>query len=380
MKSRKQSVLMVLMVMLVCMMAMPVHASAAVKLNKKKATVYSGKTLQLKVKGTTQEVSWSSNKPSVASVSQNGKVKAVKRGTAVIAARVNGKSYKCRITVKQRASSVTLTKSTYFMMPGKTWTTKATIKPTNTNDKRIKWSSSNPSVAKVSSKGKVTAVANGNAIITATTRDGSKKSASCRIIVLQPSSSTVKKENTSGSSASAKKLLTILQKYSDRIKTDQDKGIKWTYSNSGICKKWSEAVKKSQTTKEAYSNCALMVNWAMREMGALNSKSFYGLKGGSVHYSGNAKSYLQKYCNIISVYKTPDQLLAEGNLLPGDICIWRDYQHTNVYAGDGLWYDSGRSSQVGGYQNGKFVFSSFGPAATIDMSGSTISYIIRLKK
>ncbi|MFR3320470.1 MAG: hypothetical protein ACLTSZ_03945 [Lachnospiraceae bacterium] len=42
--------------------------------------------------------------------------------------------------------------------------------------------------------------------------------------------------------------------------------------------------------------------------------------------------------------------------------------------------DSGRSGAVGGYQNGTFVFRTFGPAATVNMSGTTVGYIIRLIK
>ena len=78
--------------------------------------------------------------------------------------------------------------------------------------------------------------------------------------------------------------------------------------------------------------------------------------------------------------QTPNQLLKEGNLLPGDICTWVEYGHTNVYAGDGLWYDAGRNGNLGGYKSGTFYFKTFGPAATVNMSGTTVGYIIRLIK
>lgn len=76
------------------------EAATTVKLNKRKTTIYVGKTEQLKVKGTKSKVKWSSNKKSVATVSSKGKVKGKKAGTAIITAKVGNKKYKCKVTVK----------------------------------------------------------------------------------------------------------------------------------------------------------------------------------------------------------------------------------------------------------------------------------------
>lgn len=392
MRTRKKSMLVVLFMMLVCIVAMPVSASAA-KLNKKSATMYTGKTLQLKVSGTSKKVTWSSSKASVAKVDQNGKIKAVKKGSAVIRAKVGKKTYKCKVTVKQRATSVSLNKESYFMIPGKTWTPQVTVKPSNTNDKRIQWSSSDKSIAKVNSKGKITAVSNGTAVITAMAKDGSKKKATCTIYVLKGGSSTEKKEESSGEtesagdtsqtsqSAMAGKFLALLDKYSKQVQSDAANGTaQWSYSNSGAASTWSGALSKRQKNGISYCNCALLARWGLRELGIINSKNFWGEPGGEITYRSDVKEQLLKHCEIIRVYKTPKQLLAEGNLLPGDICTWVEYGHTNVYAGNGLWYDAGRNGNLGGYKNGKFVFQTFGPAATVNMSGTTVGYIIRLVK
>lgn len=72
------------------------------KLNKKKATLYVGKTTQLKVKNTKKKVKWSSSKKSVATVSKKGKVKAKKKGKATITAKVAKKKLKCTVTVKEK--------------------------------------------------------------------------------------------------------------------------------------------------------------------------------------------------------------------------------------------------------------------------------------
>ena len=55
---------------------------------------------------------------------------------------------------------------------GATFTIKANIIPGNATNQKVTWSSSDESIAKVSSSGKVTAVATGVCQITATTAEG----------------------------------------------------------------------------------------------------------------------------------------------------------------------------------------------------------------
>ncbi len=78
-----------------------VSASAKMKINKKKATIYVGKTVKLKVKNANKKVKWSSTKKSVATVSKKGKVKGKKTGKATIIAKVGKKKFKCKVTVKK---------------------------------------------------------------------------------------------------------------------------------------------------------------------------------------------------------------------------------------------------------------------------------------
>jgi len=59
----------------------------------------------------------------------------------------------------------------------------ATITPSNASNQSLTWSTSNASVATVSSDGQVTGIAPGAAEITATTKDGSNKTATCAVTV-----------------------------------------------------------------------------------------------------------------------------------------------------------------------------------------------------
>ena len=73
-------------------------------LNVTKATLTKKKganhTLQLKMQWVKGKVKWSSSNKKVATVNSKGKVTAKKKGTAKISAKVNGKTYRCKITVK----------------------------------------------------------------------------------------------------------------------------------------------------------------------------------------------------------------------------------------------------------------------------------------
>jgi hypothetical protein len=145
--------------------------AAKVKLNKSKATIYVGKSVTLKVKGTKQKVTWKSSKRKVASVNAKGKVTAKKAGTTIISAKVQKKTYKCRITVKNPY----LNKKNVTLQEGKN----VTLKITGTKAK--KWSSSNKAVAVVNSKGKVTAKAEGVSTISCKGQNG--KTYKCKITV-----------------------------------------------------------------------------------------------------------------------------------------------------------------------------------------------------
>ena len=78
-----------------------VQAASSIKINKKKKTLRVGDKYTLKIKGTSKKVKWTSSNKKVATVNSKGKVKAKKKGTATITAKVGGKKYKCKITVKK---------------------------------------------------------------------------------------------------------------------------------------------------------------------------------------------------------------------------------------------------------------------------------------
>lgn len=89
-------------VMLVTMLPSNHAMAATIKLNKTKVSIGVGKTFQLKLKGTKKKVTWTSSNKKIATVSNKGKVKGIKKGSATIKAKVSGKTYSAKVTVSQR--------------------------------------------------------------------------------------------------------------------------------------------------------------------------------------------------------------------------------------------------------------------------------------
>lgn len=200
-----QKVLAMLLVVIVTAGLFAIQSEAAPKLNKTKATIYVGSSKVLKVKGASGKVKWSSSKKSVATVNSKGKVTAKKAGKATITAKVNKKTYQCKVTVKNpylNQKSLTLSK-------GKTYQ----LSITGTSAKS--WTSSDESVASVSSKGKVTANKAGKAAIACKGKNG--KTYKCQVTVVEDSSTGLNEK----------------QIYKDMIamKSKYPEGMKWTNAN-----------------------------------------------------------------------------------------------------------------------------------------------------
>ena len=73
-------------------------------ISQSKVSLTAGKTTTLRIKGTSLTPSWSSSDKTVASVSSKGAVTAKKAGTATITAKIQGKKYTCKMTVKKAAA------------------------------------------------------------------------------------------------------------------------------------------------------------------------------------------------------------------------------------------------------------------------------------
>lgn len=154
------------------------------------ATLKLGETETVTIKATTENfdgtVEWKSDNEKVATVDK-GVVTAVGAGEAIITATAGKATATCKITVEAAdvpVESITLNKDdiTLDLNGVATETLIATVLPADATDPTVTWKSDKPEIATVDG-GKVTAVAVGEAKITAT---AGGKTATCKVTVVAP--------------------------------------------------------------------------------------------------------------------------------------------------------------------------------------------------
>ncbi|MDR2774284.1 MAG: Ig-like domain-containing protein [Tannerella sp.] len=147
----------------------------SLSLNETSVNLSEGESITLTVTivpadATVKTVTWKSSNDDVATVA-DGVVRAISSGTAVITAEsLNGKKASCVVTVINKnieVESVEIDKQTLTLVTGTSFTLIATVKPVDAANKTVTWVSDHTAVAAVDAHGKVTALAEGTAKITA---------------------------------------------------------------------------------------------------------------------------------------------------------------------------------------------------------------------
>ena len=216
----------------------PVPATK-LSLDQTSVTMQAGDEFQVKSSmspaNTTDAVTWSSTNTEIAEVNGCGVIKAKKTGTIVIRAKAtNGCTADVKVNVKPGPSELTLNCWSDDLGVGETITCKATVDKAAYN-KKVTFESSNPAIASVDKNGKVKALKNGDATITAIASNGLSKSFSVHVmnapkkVSLQADSKTVRVKNSLY-------LRTVLPEYSASHKltyTSSNKKIA-TVSGKGV--------------------------------------------------------------------------------------------------------------------------------------------------
>ena len=113
----------------------------------------------------------------------------------------DGLSAETKVTVTTKVEQITLNKTEGVLTVGNSVTVTATVTPDNATNTTINWTSSDEKVATVDSNGKVTAVAAGNATITATSESDGDVSADYALTVNKAAAKPA--TNYSGTTSSA---------------------------------------------------------------------------------------------------------------------------------------------------------------------------------
>lgn len=185
-----------------------INITTSLSLSKTKSTLTLNSTLQLKAtlkpsSAPCKIITWNSSDENIASV-KDGLVSAVGYGTAVItASAADGRTAQCTVTVPAKAVGISLNTSKVTLSIKDTYKLIALPNPVQADVSKIAWKSSNSKVAKVTTKGTVTAVSYGTATITATSATESF-TASCTVNVVPKTPSSINASATSYNSITVK--------------------------------------------------------------------------------------------------------------------------------------------------------------------------------
>ncbi len=181
---------------------------SSITLNRDKLSLKEGDEEQLSVSfnpsNTTEtKLSWSSDKPSVATVDSNGLVKGISAGTAVITVKTsNNKTASCTVTVESKKiypTDINLSKSSLNLYIGRTERLSVSFSPSNATEKEVSWDSGDESIATVNQSGDVTAVSPGKTNIIVKCNNITK---TCEVNVLMEDNSSLVSSGECGSSVS----------------------------------------------------------------------------------------------------------------------------------------------------------------------------------
>lgn len=185
-----------------------------------------------------KKIEWMSSDTSIAEVNVKGEVIGVKEGETTVTAITDdgGKRVTCKVLITKKVYGVTAVKLNpveLTLVEGDAETLVAEILPEEALNKNTIWTIDNESVAQVNENGVVTAISEGEAIVTVTTEDGGR-TAECKITVhrkgavlglkLDPTSLTLEPDDTQTIN------VTILPE--DAI----NKNVVWTSDDESVAK------------------------------------------------------------------------------------------------------------------------------------------------
>ena len=161
-----------------------------ITLNPSKLTLDVGSSSQVTAiigpaNATNRELVWESSNPNIATVDDNGIVKGISPGTAIITVKTKDGTVESQIvvTIKEtEVESLCFAQNDISIKKDDTLKLIVQIKPTGLDSPKLTWSSSDPSVVSVDENGNIKGLKEGTATITVTSPNG--KTASIKVTVV----------------------------------------------------------------------------------------------------------------------------------------------------------------------------------------------------
>ena len=220
------------------------------------------------------------------------------------------------------STSIALNQTTATLEVTETITLIATILPENATDKSVEWSSSDETVAVVDENGVVTAISIGEAVITATTADGSNLSASCKVTVVPTLAVSIELDQTEASVEEKSDLqltATILPEHTTNKEVAWSSSDKWVASvdNTGLVTMYSagEVIITATTTDGTNLSATCHINVYSGIDGVEGDDVIVATVGDNIVVK-NAK-----LGSIVNVYASNGALVASEEATDGSVVI-----------------------------------------------------------
>ena len=213
-------------------------AVESVSLDKTELSLVEGESASLAAavlpeNATDRSVSWKSSDEVIATVDAQGKVSALKPGTATITVTTTdgGKTAQCVVEIKAKYIAVTgiaLDKESATLQVGESLMLTASVSPDNATEPEVTWTVSDSGILQNDGNGSFKALSVGEAIVTAKAGD---KTATCEITVVATPVTSVTLNQTSASLKAGETVtLTATVNPSDAT----DKTVTWTTSDAAV--------------------------------------------------------------------------------------------------------------------------------------------------
>ena len=168
-------------------------------------------------------------------------------------------------------------------------------------------------------------------------------------------------------------IINQLKRFQKQLLSDKNKGIYWTYQHKGYEKYFDRAVSTGNRTL----NCVILVNWALRSLGIIDTGLLNHKNGKPVFGSKETKEAIKKNFDVIKMGDTQINLAKSGKLKRGDILIHNGHMAVFLKLKNGkvYCYDAGRgncdSCNVGARFNRFFGVSPY--------TNMVVNYVVRAK-
>ena len=199
------------------------------------------------------KLSWSSSNATVATVSDDGEVKALTVGEAdITVCSVDDSSLKavCHVVVGSSVTAITLSSSALRLRPQETATLSASLSPGDAVTE-LSWSSSDAQIATVDANGEVKALAAGEADITVASLEDASLKAVCRVTVVPLPESVVLSQTTV-------RLDAVGDTYSlsaTVLPAGASQAVIWESNNEAVAEVSADGVVTAKGLGSTYVNC-----------------------------------------------------------------------------------------------------------------------------